>query len=461
MNRLCMIAAVLLFTLSPFVTARSQQANASLLISRTSSEQWQIQIIAGTEPRRFNGVLESSAAFASVSPFNTESADSASLSSPTVLSANFEVWPGGSDGMRFAVPADAKLCLRDTGSSGIQAFLGVSLQDATPVSFPVAITGADACGDSVPPAPAATARKFNTGHYIAMMRGSDAHSAMQSVIKPGVVGVMKRYTWRELEPALGTYDFSEIQSDLQWAAAYGMRLVVMIEDKTFVDERPTPEYLNQYTLRNRPGGYTVVRWSPYVVARFKALISALGQRFDANPWLEGIATQESAPGFDDATLNANGYSPEKYRDALIDVLTSASVSLPKSRVFWFMNFIPRNQNYIASVANAVASRGVVMGAPDVLPDDHALQLRTYPFYRQFESKMPLFGQVEPACYSHPHESGSYATNYWTMPELFRYARDQLHVNYMFWVRLPKPTKSGGYDWLDALPVISANPTFNH
>ena len=58
----------------------------------------------------------------------------------------------------------------------------------------------------------------------------------------------------------------ELESHLAWAKAHNMRLIVMIEDKTFQLERPTPAYLDSYTPRNRAGGYTVVRWNPYVVA---------------------------------------------------------------------------------------------------------------------------------------------------------------------------------------------------
>ena len=61
----------------------------------------------------------------------------------------------------------------------------------------------------------------------------------------------------------------------------------------------------------------------------------------------------------------------------------------------------------------------------------------------------------------PHKTCCYSTKYWTMPELFRYARDQLHVDYMFWVRVTSPSVTNSYDWSDALPVIEYNPTFNN
>src|SRR4030095_5549540 len=113
-----------------------------------------------------------------------------------------------------------------------------------------------------------------------------------------------------------------------------------------------------------------------------------------------------------SALNTHGYTPEKYRDAYIRILSTAAASMPTSRVFWFMNFFPRNQNYIAAIANAVAAKGVVMGGPDVMPDNRSLKLRTYPFYDQSQYKMPPFGQVEPVCYAHQHATSGYRTKYW-------------------------------------------------
>ena len=74
--------------------------------------------------------------------------------------------------------------------------------------------------------------------------------------------------------------------------------------------------------------------------------------------------------------------------------------------------------------------------------------------------MHKFTQVEPMCYELLHETSGYRTKYWTMAELFKYARDNLNVNYMFWVRLPNADPADSYDWLDAVPVMGANPTFN-
>jgi hypothetical protein len=190
------------------------------------------------------------------------------------------------------------------------------------------------------------------------------------------------------------------------------------------------------------------------------LVRALGERFDSNPRFEGIATSESAHGVEPAVLEATGYTPEIYRDTLIDVLTSATESFPTSRVFWYMNFLYGQNYYMGEIARRVAPLGVVMGGPDVMPDEIALQLHPYPFYDGFAGRMPLFGQVEPSCYHHPHADPFAPTTYWTPAELFEYARDELHVSYIFWHRWRWRIHADSYTWWDAIPAIENNPTFN-
>ena len=446
--------------LAPFSMMASAAPDGGLLITRSNSQQWQLRLIAGSTAGQFNGIVESDLPFSAVNGVRLAAPDSVQLQSPTVLGATLASRPGSVDGVNFSVDANARLCLRDTGSSGVRIYRGDSLATATLVTAPLALTSIDSCGDATAPVLSAGTRKYHPGHYVALLRGTDTQAIMAASIKPGVVGFMKRYSWSALEPTKGVYQFAEVRSDLNWAAAHGMRLIVMIEDKTFKVELPTPTYLNQYALRNHGGGYTVVRWAPAVATAFKALVQALGDQFDGNANFEGLATQETAPGLSYKVLKANGYTPEKYRDLYIDILTTASRSMPSSRIFWFMNFFPVNESYIASVASAVAPLGVLMGGPDVMPDNPKLVNKVYPFYNQFQGRMPLFGQVEGICYQQLHLSSGYKTKYWTMLELFGFARSKLHANYMFWVRVPTPAVPGAYSWLDALPVIASNPVID-
>ena len=305
-------------------------------------------------------------------------------------------------------------------------------------------------------------KKYNPGHYIDLLRymtASDwSDNYITDTMRAGVTGVQVRYYWRDLETAPGVYDFSRIQHDLDLLSSQGLHLIVNPADKTFREAQPVPDYLSGYVLLNNNGGYTVERWKPYVIDRWVKLMQALGQRFDSNPYFEGVATEESALSLDEAVLTDNGYTPENYRDGLIDMLRRTAEAFPTSRTFWYMNFFPMRQDYIAQVASAVAPFGVAMGGPDILPDNSSISKLAYPFYDQFQGTMPLFCVAMPDSYKHAHKDTSYPTQYWTMQELFEFARDKLHLNYMLWTSVPD--SSSGYDTYDAYPVIERNPAFN-
>jgi hypothetical protein len=459
-------ALVALFVLAAPAAHSATVPDGGLLVTRVNSEQWEITLVGGSTPQEFTGSVTSSVPFYSSSGAHLESSDVVTQNSTSALTMTLSVAAERTDIARFSVSMDANLCLR---GSGAPIYLGETLDDATPVSAPVALQGVDACGSIATTATTEATtlvtgtRKYHKGHYIALMACCDSTKTMADSIKPGVKGFMKRYRWKDLEPTQGNYNFSEIQADLTWSAANGMQLVVMIEDKSFgsgTPENPAPSYLAKYSAANMGGGYTMIRWNPIVVSRFKALVTALGTRFDSHKAFEGIATQETAPSLSSTVLSAHAYTPEKYRDAYIAMLTTAGAAMPTSRVFWFMNFMPGKNEYLASIAAAVVGKGVVMGGPDVWPDNKALQTRTYPLYDQFYGKMPMFGQVEHQCYKALHETSGYSTKYWTMTELYRFAKNEMHANYMFWVRLPKADPADSYDYYDALPVIKAYPVIN-
>src|SRR5450432_770973 len=230
--------------LLPFATAQNLPPDSGLLITRVNSEQWQIRLVAGTTSQQFSGVVESDLPITAVVSTRLGSTDSAKLLTSTSLGAIFTVRPGGVDGVNFSASANAKLCLRDAGSSGVQMYLGNSLADAVPVKAPLALGSVDACGDAVAPVLGASARKYHPGHYTIVVNGVDAQKFMTSSLQPGMVGIMRRYSWRSLEPTQGVYDFSVIKSDLAWATANGTQFVVVIDYKTTDGEKDGPAYLD-------------------------------------------------------------------------------------------------------------------------------------------------------------------------------------------------------------------------
>lgn len=341
--------------------------------------------------------------------------------------------------------------------------LGLTLAIAGTPAHAVALESSADCKPLQSPVPEAQ-RKFHPGHYVAVGR-IEARNLRAAAATPGISGVQRRYRWAQLEPEQGRYDLSAIVHDLRIASAAGVQLVAMIEDKTFDGTVPTPAYLRDdgHTLHGPRGGIAA-RWDPVVVDRFTKLMAAIGASFDCHPHFEGVALQETALSLDPATLRAAGYSADKYRDALIRILRATAAGVPRSRVFWYMNFLPGNQGYLDDIALAVVGTGVVMGGPDILPENSALAQRVYPIYSRFEGRLKLFGSMQHDSYRHPRGARGFnaatkarSDELWSMEELFVFARDELHVDYVFWEYRTRRTPPDSRDWNEARDVIARHP----
>lgn len=374
-------------------------------------------------------------------------------------------------GFTMTIPANAATtnCLLPSSSSGS-----------------LIVTCAGQTG-TLPPSNVVTT-KYNPGHYVTLdgpnvalmdettASNKDGAVFVQAMKNSGVEGIMVRYRWKELESAEDTYTLSKVKNHLDLAQSFGLKLIVLIEDKNFHNlPTPLPAYLmanNDYYYKNVTGSYNATRWNSFVNTRMKALVNKLGDTFDSHPALEGIGFQETAINLPSGTVTTPKYTPELYRDSIIDVLNTASAAFPMSNVFWYMNYLSGNQDYLGDIGDLMANRkNVVIGGPDILPENESLVRRAVPFYSQFKNNgSRLFGSAQNDSYRHLHveNKAAYSTTFWTPLEMFVYGRDQLHLNYMFWnyknwitsTTDPKYGGPGEYVWADAIPVIKANPVFN-
>ena len=324
----------------------------------------------------------------------------------------------------------------------------------------MAIVALATCQDTSSPP-----KKFNTGHYVAVGPFHPMDS-IRHLHEPAIRGVNKRYFWRSLEPERGQYDFSEIRADLELLAKQDKQLVVFIIDRSWSRVGPLPEYLKAYEHAGEYGGFLCERWAPEVVNRMVALGEALGQAFDDHPNFEGVAVQETSLDFSDQAYERLGYTPDKYRDALITMLHGLQGAFATSRVFWYQNFMHQNKGRLAQIADTLVGTGVVMGGPDVLPHRVGIR-RSYKIYDQFQGRLPLFCSMQDDSFHHHkndvnvavqepmHEEGLIP-----LQTLYAFARDELHVQYLFWNHYYEGKDRGEFSFDDAIPVIKANPVFN-
>lgn len=428
---------------------------AAVYVWRDAGGDWHLRLASGNEAQQFSGGVSvqrmplSMARRAFPGP-----ADSLRRTYPG--QAEVELRVGGDvylDGFDFRFPEETGACLWGWGSLGREVRLGAG---QVPASLPVDLLGSGACESGGEQA-REVALKKHPGHYIAL-NDWDGPGQMMEAVRPGVRGIHKRYPWRVLEPSFGVYDFSGIEADLALARDLGVQLIIMIEDKSFDrTTRQTPTYLwENHTLPYTAGGWVAKRWSPWVVERLAALTEAMGRHFDSHPSFEGVALQESAMGFSAAIERQHNYTPEAYRDALIAILTNTRQHFPTSQVFWYMNFLEGRQAYLADVIRAVIPHRIAMGGPDVLPENGPLNRLTYPLYDAFRGQLTMFNSIQYDSYRHRRTMPGAGTKYWTPYQLFVFARDRLHIDYLFWTRKPKADPPDSYDWMDALGVIRNN-----
>lgn len=307
-----------------------------------------------------------------------------------------------------------------------------------------------------------TSLRRNPGHYVSLNR-TDTLEVIADLKRPGIRGFQRRHTWRTLEPAPGRYDFDAIREDLASAKRYGLQYVILVEDKTFTEEIPTPEYLAAppQTLKNRNRGYTAARWRPEVAKPYRELVVAMAREFDSHPNFEGIGIQETALSLANDVLASAGYSAIAYQSALSQVLEEGSAALKQANLFWYMNFLPAKQRGLADIIeqSVIGNDRVIVGGPDVLPGKPALTRHTYPLYEQFRGQVTFFNSMQFDSYAHERKQvqESPRPRYWSLAELTEFARDELGVSYLFWNRKTwrKPADSHAFE--DAFPIFSKYP----
>ena len=308
--------------------------------------------------------------------------------------------------------------------------------------------------------------KSNPGHYVAVGANFEL-SEIKYLDDPAVRGVNKRYFWRTLEPEKGVYDFSTIENDLSFLAAHQKQLIVFLCDRSFWIKGAMPDYLSEYEVE-ADGGFNPVRWDPVVIDRIVALGKAVGEKFDSHPNFEGVAIQESALDLPEEDFERFDYSPDKYRDALIAIISGIQQELPGSHVFWYQNFMSGDDGHrLRQYALIVVVDQDHMGGPDVLPYNRAYHLVSYPLFEDYKDRIILFCSAQDDSYRHDKndirvsvKEPVHPDGYLTMEDIFLFARDSLHVSYMFWNYYYDGTEKGERSYDDAIRVIRKYPAFN-
>jgi hypothetical protein len=330
-------------------------------------------------------------------------------------------------------------------------------------------------------ATAGTGVKWHPGHYMMMWKGM-SQSQMDSIRnEPYVMGVVRRYYWAQLEPSEGVYDFSAIESDLEYLKAMPKpkRLVIQLFDREY--HHPTPVgFIPNYILDNprfggkegwyaengsrwygvapAKAGFIARNWDPVVMDRWIALNRAVAARFDNEPYLEAVSGQETTPGL--ARKLPPDYSVEKLAGQWKRYISEVVPAFPQTNVLIYANSLG---NQVSNVIDHCYRQRCAIGGLDTMPTQDYSPTSVGPTEGQrvimgadggtrYAGKMPVMFIV-----SSPSLVGKEGPN--TPDAIYKYAMERLGVTHLFWVKLgtewDTPTKKYSWDY-GILPLIRAN-----
>ena len=256
---------------------------------------------------------------------------------------------------------------------------------------------------------------------------------------PDFVGVKKRYTWRDLEPVKGQYNFSEIAADLEYLQSIGKYLWISISITMFSSE-DSPlvprymwndsrygcgdggEYYGSYKREVQKGGWLPCRGNKQFDKRFEALYTALGERFNTEPYFEGLNLSETSTG-----KRSDNLSAEDELRAFKGYALAAKKAFPNKTVMQMINYARFD---LVAFSNWLVSHGIATGGPDVHVDrvDGALK-EAYSIHKKNHWKTPNGIDVQ---WDNWEKGGKqYSTR-----DLIDTAVKYINPWYIFWVRKP-------------------------
>jgi len=267
---------------------------------------------------------------------------------------------------------------------------------------------------------------------------------------PRLCGAQLKYTWRELEPQEGEYAFDGIRRDLAFLEANGKALWIQLQDVTFDERKPVPDWLcteaygggaaRKYEGDEKPetedvfDGWVARRWDPRVQARFAQLLAALGREFDGA--ILGLNLAETAIGFGDVEAKwPEGFTPARYAEAVKENVSAAKAAFSKSHVVLYANFLPGewlpwdDKGYLKGVHAHCAKVGAGVGGPDLRPLAKGQQTHILPLLRARKEGVVAALAVQDGNLDEIDKATGRAM---TVQDLLRIAETDLRLDYVFW-----------------------------
>ncbi|HAT9133423.1 TPA: hypothetical protein ACT9JI_000403 [Legionella pneumophila] len=276
--------------------------------------------------------------------------------------------------------------------------------------------------------------------------GDKASSFQETLQNPCIRGVQIIYSWRQLEPQKGVYDFSKIEEDLNDLSRIDKKLFIQIQDRSFSpDVFPVPDYIRlekayhggvvqQYDFpgEGKPvtAGWVARTWDPAVRKRFQLLLKKLASKFDGK--IYGINLPETSIDLDPDNLPKD-FSSDEYFYSVLDNIGYLKKIFQKTWVIQYVNFFPDEWNndhhYMRRLFAFARKHHIGLGGPDVVPYKESQMKNSYPFFHKFKGKIETAMAIQEPDYTYTNpKTGAF----YRFDDFYSFSKEYLGAFILFW-----------------------------
>jgi hypothetical protein len=386
-------------------------------------------------------------------------------------------------------------------------FVALSAQSQTRPNPPPQICVNEQCATtpgSAPtptPGPSSGKIKWNPGHYMAsygVVYGGGSTGFMQGEAddlnnQDAIVGYRMLIAWGALEPTEGNYDFSAIDSILKrLKTAYNKpkHLVIMLVD---YGQHPfgggagvVPRYIQQDpkygaspvsgsygwwgATSGSSGTYAPALYYPPVMDRFIALVQALGQHLDNDPYVEAVFFQENATIV--GAANTAPKDPHYSDNALLTqterLLTAATGAFPHTSVIMANSWMAEPAATVA-LEQWMPGHRIAMGSADSFGqsaiDARGIQmlgwaLRAYvgdSAYGGVDMRPTMTSMMDIESGDIDGDSFGYVGGPFTPVDIINALNKTYHASHAFWTRMTGSQTRTEAQWPNVAAACAAHP----
>lgn len=301
-------------------------------------------------------------------------------------------------------------------------------------------------------------------HYLYFPGSTREEIRQDTALKdPRFKGAQIVYSWRSLEPEKDHYDFTAIESDIEYLASLGKKVWVQLQEKSFNRRiKNVPDYLLEDPLylggvveqsnlsaperdpnalpSDDDSGWVVRMWDDPVRERYQNLLRELGKSFDGK--IAGINFSESSIDLgieqeDGTTIFPEYFHPKDYVEALHSNMRVLKSAFKKSIAMVYLNFLPdewlpwNDKGYMKTTFALAKDLQMGIGGPDLMPYRKSHMNQSYGFFHEYPNHLIKGMAVQDG---NLRQVNSKTNQKMSVADILDFSKNYLGLHYIFWAK---------------------------